>query len=329
MEHPRSVSRRRLALAVALGSALAMAMPSPVCAQTWPSRPIRIIVPFPPGGAGDPLARIIGQRLSEQLGQPFVVENRGGAGGTIAFAEVARAPADGYTLLLAPAPFAITPFVYAKLPYDAKKDFVPVGLIQTTPTVVVVRPSLGVQTLGQFLELARKQPGKISFGTPGDGSLPHLIGEMINQQAGVKLLHVPYKGGGPALNDLLAGAIDSNIVTPLIRGMVKEGKLVAIGTTSLARTPSTKDWPTFSESGLPGFEALAWFGLVARSSTPPEVVSKLSENLQLALKNPETRAQIAQSGDVAEGTQAEFASLLQREYARWERTVKAAGIKPE
>jgi len=329
MQHPHSVSRRRFALAAAVLPALGIAVPSAARAQTWPSKPIRIIVPFPPGGAGDPLARMIGLRLSEQLGQPFVVENRGGGGGTIGFAEVARAPADGYTVLLAPAPFAITPFVYAKLPYDAKKDFVPIGLIQTTPTVVVVRPSLGVQTLGQLLELARKQPGKISFGTPGTGSLPHLIGEMINQQASVKLLHVPYRGGGPALNDLLAGTIDSNIVTPLIRAMVTEGKLVAIGTTSLARTPSTKDWPTLAESGLPGFEALAWFGLVARSGTPPEIVSRLSDSLQLALKNPETRAQIAQSGDLPEGTQQEFAALLQREFQRWEKTVKTAGIQAE
>ena len=179
------------------------------------------------------------------------------------------------------------------------------------------------------MELARKQPGKITYGTPGEGTLPHLIGEMLNLQAGIKLLHVPYKGGGPAQNDLLAGHIDSSILTPMVRDLIKAGKLVVIGTTSLTPTPSTADWPTFAQSGLPGFEALAWFGLMAPAGTPPEIVAKLSQNLQLALKNPETRAQIAQSGDVPEGTQAEFSALLQREYQRWERTVKAAGIKQE
>jgi len=329
MNERSSISRRRLTIASAALGVLGAAVVSPARAQTWPSRPIRIVVPFPPGGAGDPLARTIGQRIGDQLGQPFVVENRGGGGGTIAFAEVAKAPADGYTLLLAPAPFAITQFVYPKLPYDGRKDFVPIGLIQTTPTVMVVRPSLGVSNLAQLLDLARKQPGRITFGTPGDGSLPHVIGEMINQQAGVKLLHVPYKGGGPAMNDLLAGHIDSNIVTPLVRNMVKEGKLVAIGTTALARTPSTMDWPTFAESGLPGFEALAWFGLMAPSATPPQVVARLSEHLQRALKYPETQAFLAQSGDVPEGSQQEFSQLLQREFQRWERTVKAAGIRAE
>jgi len=257
------------------------------------------------------------------------VENKAGAGTTIGTAEVAKSAPDGYTLLLAPAPFAITQFVYAKLPYDGKKDLVPIGLVQTTPTVVVANPALGARTPQEFMELARKQPGKITYGTPGEGTLPHLIGEMLNLQAGIKLLHVPYKGGGPAQSDLLAGHIDSSILTPMVRDLIKAGKLVVIGTTSLTPTPSTADWPTFAQSGLPGFEALAWFGLMAPAGTPPEIVAKLSQNLQMALKNPETRAQIAQSGDVPEGTQAEFAALLQREYQRWERTVKAAGIKQE
>lgn len=329
MDNRLSISRRRLTMAAAAVGALGAPAILPARAQTWPNRPIRIVVPFPPGGAGDPLSRSIGQRLGEQLGQSFVVENRGGGGGTIGFAEVAKAAGDGYTLLLAPAPFAITQYVYSKLPYDGKKDFVPIGLIQTTPTVMVVRPSLGVSNLAQLLDLARKQPGKITFGTPGDGSLPHLIGEMINQQAGVKLLHVPYKGGGPAMNDLLAGHIDSNIVTPLVRNMVKEGKLVVIGTTGLSRTPSTMDWPTFAESGLPGFEALAWFGLMAPAATPPQIVARLSEHLQRALKHPETQAMLAQSGDLPAGSQQEFSQLLNREYQRWERTVKAAGIRAE
>ena len=326
--HPTATLPRRVFAATLLASC-ALGLAASAQTQSWPTKPVRIIVPFPPGGASDPLARIVAQKLGEQLGRSFVVENKAGAGTTIGTAEVAKSAPDGYTLLLAPAPFAITQFVYAKLPYDGKKDLVPIGLVQTTPTVVVANPALGARTPQEFMELARKQPGKITYGTPGEGTLPHLIGEMLNLQAGIKLLHVPYKGGGPAQNDLLAGHIDSSILTPMVRDLIKAGKLVVIGTTSLTPTPSTADWPTFAQSGLPGFESLAWFGLMAPAGTPPEIVAKLSQNLQLALKNPETRAQIAQSGDVPEGTQAEFSALLQREYQRWERTVKAAGIKQE
>jgi tripartite-type tricarboxylate transporter receptor subunit TctC len=320
---------RRASLLVPLLLALAAIAPSSVLAQAWPSKPVRIIVPFPPGGASDPMARIVAQKLSEKLGQPFVVENKAGAGTTIGTAEVAKAPADGYTLLLAPAPFVITQYVYPKLPYDGKKDFTPIGLIQTTPTVIVVNPKLGVRTPAEFLQLVRSKPGKITYGTPGMGTLPHLIGELLNQEAGVKMVHVPYKGGGPALTDLLAGTIDMSIMTPLVRNMVDSGKLVAIGTTSLHRTPSTPEWPTLAETAVPGFEALAWFGLVARSGTPPEILKKLSTALQEALQDPAVRHQIAESGDVPKGSVEEFTQLLNREHVRWERTVRQAGIKPE
>ena len=284
-------------------------------AQTWPSKPVRVVVPFPPGGASDALARTVAQKMSEQLGQPFVIDNKPGA---------------GYTILLAAAPYVITQYVYPKLSYDVRKDFVPLGLLQTTPTLLVVNPALGVSTLTDFLKLAKSKPGQISYATPGGGSLPHLIGELFKQQAGIDLLHVPYKGGGPALADLLAGHVNSSFLSPIeVNAQVKSGKLIAIGASSLKRTPALATLPTLAEAGVADFEALAWFGFVARQGTPPEVLSKLSEHLQRALKSPDIHDKIAQSGDVPAGTVQEFAELLGREHVRWERTVKAANIKPE
>lgn len=299
-------------------------------AQTWPSKPVRVIVPFPPGGASDALARTVAQKMSEQLGQPFLVDNKPGAASTIGIAEAAKTPADGYTILMAAAPYVITQYVYPKLSYDVRKDFVPLGLLQTTPTLLVVNPALGVNTMADFLKLSKSKPGQISYATPGGGSLPHLIGELFKQQAGVDMMHVPYKGGGPALADLLAGHVNSSFLSPIeVNAHTKSGKLIALGASSLKRTPALAALPTFAEAGVTDFEALAWFGFVGRQGTPPEVLAKLSEHLQRALKSPEIRDKIAQSGDVPAGTVQEFAELLGREHGRWERTVKVANIKPE
>ena len=301
-----------------------------VSAQTWPSKPVRVIVPFPPGGASDALARTVAQKMSEQLGQPFLIDNKPGAASTIGIAEAAKTPADGYTILLAAAPAVITQYVYPKLSYDVRKDFVPLGLLQTTPTLLVVNPALGVTTMADFLKLAKSKPGQVSYATPGGGSLPHLIGELFKQQAGIDMMHVPYKGGGPALADLLAGHVNSSFLSPIeVNAHTKSGKLIALGASSLKRTPALAALPTFAEAGVTDFEALAWFGFVGRQGTPPEVLAKLSEHLQRALKSPEIRDKIAQSGDVPAGTVQEFADLLGREHGRWERTVKVANIKPE
>jgi tripartite-type tricarboxylate transporter receptor subunit TctC len=301
-----------------------------VSAQTWPSKPVRVIVPFPPGGASDALARTVAQKMSEQLGQPFLIDNKPGAASTIGIAEAAKTPADGYTILLAAAPYVITQYVYPKLSYDVRKDFVPLGLLQTTPTLLVVNPALGVTTMADFLKLAKSKPGQVSYATPGGGSLPHLIGELFKQQAGIDMMHVPYKGGGPALADLLAGHVNSSFLSPIeVNAHTKSGKLIALGASSLKRTPALAALPTFAEAGVTDFEALAWFGFVGRQGTPPEVLAKLSDHLQRALKSPEIRDKIAQSGDVPAGTVQEFADLLGREHGRWERTVKVANIKPE
>lgn len=299
-------------------------------AQFWPAKTVRVIVPFPPGGASDALARMVAQKMGEQLGQSFVVENKPGAASTIGIAEAAKAPADGYTLLLAAAPFVITHYVYPKLPYEVRRDFVPIGLLQTTPTLLVVHPGLGVSSVADFLKLAKSKPGQISYATPGSGSLPHLIGELLKLQAGVDLLHVPYKGGGPALADLLAGHASSAFLSPIeVNAHIKSGKLLALASSSVKRTPGLASLPTLAESGVPDFESLAWFGFVGRAGTPADVLAKLSEHLQRALSSADVRSKIAQSGDVPAGTVQEFADLLSREHLRWERTVRSANIKPE
>ena len=322
-----SLTRRSLS---GLWLVLLLLSSSLVMAQSWPSRPVRVIVPFPPGGASDALARTVAQKMGEQLGQTFVVENKPGAASTIGIAEAAKAPADGYTLLLAAAPFVITQYVYPKLAYDGRKDFVPLGLLQTTPTLLVVHPSLGAGSVSEFLNMARARPGQISYATPGSGSLPHLIGELLKLQTGVDLLHVPYKGGGPALADLLAGHANSAFLSPIeVNAHVKSGKLVALAATSMKRTPGLPAIPTLSESGISDFESLAWFGFMTRAGTPPDVLAKLSEHLQRALKSAEVHQKIAQSGDVPAGTVQEFAELLSREHSRWEKTVRNANIKPE
>ena len=329
MNIPSSSVRRGLVLRAACGGMLAALLTFGAQAQTWPTKPVRVIVPFPPGGASDTLARTVAQKLGEQTGQTFVIENKPGAASTIGIAEAAKAPADGYSILLAAAPFVITQYVYPKLSYDVQKDFVPLGLLQTTPLVLVTHPSLGLKTPADFLRAARASAGKMNYATPGAGSLPHLVGELFKQQAGVDLLHVPYKGGGPAVADLLAGHVNSAFFSPIeIQAHVKAGKMVAIASTGLKRTSGLGDLPTLAESGVPNFESLAWFGFVTRAGTPPDVLARMSEQLVKALNSADIRDKIAQTGDVPAGTPAEFAELLKGEHVRWERTVKAANITP-
>ncbi len=324
-----SLARRTMLVRTMCIGALAGLAVMGAQAQAWPTKTVRVIVPFPPGGASDSLARTVAQKLAEQTGQAFVIENKPGAASTIGIAEAAKTPADGYSILLAAAPFVITQYVYPKLSYDVQKDFVPLGLLQTTPLVLVTHPSLGLKTTAEFLRTAKASPGKISYATPGAGSLPHLVGELFKQQAGVDLLHVPYKGGGPAVADLLAGHVNSSFLSPIeIQAHVKAGKMVAVASTGLKRTSGLGELPTLAESGVPNFESLAWFGFVARAGTPPDVLVRMSEQFVKALNSPDIRDKIAQTGDVPAGTQAEFADLLKSEHLRWERTVKAANITP-
>ena len=295
----------------------------------WPNRPVRIVVPFGPAGTADILGRILGQQLSKQTGQSFFVENKPGAGTTIGATEVARAPADGYSMMVVTPTFAIAQYVYPNLAYDGPKDFVPVALLMTTPLVLVVNPATGFKTVADFIAGAKARPGQVSFSSAGSGSTPHLAFELLRMQAGIELLHVPFKGGGEAVQALLAGTTNSYFSAPIECGPhIKAGKLVALGASSLKRTAGLADIPTIAESGLPGFEVTHYTSVLVKAGTPPDIVAKLSEHIVRAIQVPDVKERIAQNGDVPLGTLAEATDLYGKEYERWSRAVKAANIKP-
>jgi tripartite-type tricarboxylate transporter receptor subunit TctC len=327
--HSPSSKRRRLVQAGAALAALGLpAIARSQGATAWPSRPVRIVVPFGAGGTADIMARIIGDQLSKQLGQPFVIENKGGASTTIGAAEVARSPADGYTLFVVTPTFAVAQSVYPNLPYGPK-DFTPVALFITTPLLLVVNPSLGFKSVGDYIKAAKASPGKITFASSGAGSTPHLAFELLMESAGIDLLHVPYKGGGEAVASVLSGTTDSYFSVPIEAGPhIKAGKMLALGGSGLKRTPSFPDVPTIAESGLPGFDMLHYTSMLVRSGTPPDILARLSENVVKAIQAPAVREKLAQNGDVALGTLAEASELYAKEYQRWPSVVQKAGIKP-
>lgn len=303
----------------------------PALAQTWPAKPVHFIVPFAPGGQSDIVARTIAEKLAARLGQPVVVENKAGAATTIGADFVAKSPPDGYTILLAPAPFVITQYAYPKLPYDSRKDFTPVTLLVTNPMVVVVNASVPAKNFGEFVALMKAQPGKLNYGSPGNGSLPHVATELFIQRAGLSAVHIPYKGGGPAVIDLVGGQISYMFASPLeVMQHVKSGKLRVLAATSSGRLSYWPEVPTVMESGYPDYEALAWFGVVAPAATPREIVARLATEINAILKTPEVRDRLAAQGaEVASATPEEFGRFLDREHARWSLAVKAANIKIE
>jgi tripartite-type tricarboxylate transporter receptor subunit TctC len=330
-----SPQRREMVKAgAALAGSAALGLPGIVAgqaasAQSWPNRPVRIVVPYGPAGTADILGRILGQQLSKQLGAPFVVENRGGASTTIGAAEVAKSPADGYTIMVVTPTFAIATSVYPNLPFDGPKDFVPVALLMTTPLLLVVNPATGIKTVAEYIQVAKAKPGRISFASSGSGSTPHLAFELLKGQGGIELLHIPYKGGGEAVQSVLAGTTDSYFSAPIESGEhIKAGKLVALGASALKRTPGLANIPTLAESGLPGFEITHYTAVLVKAGTPQDIINKLSENIVRAIQTPEVRERIAQNGDVPLGTLAEATALFADEYTRWAKAVKAADIKP-
>ena len=327
-----SLPRRRLAHAVALLAFVGATsmFPAAASAQAWPTRPVRVVVPFSTGGTSDTVARIVAQQLTKQLGQGFVVDNKPGAGATIGTAEVARAPADGYTVLVHTITFTITQHVYTKLPYDGQKDFVPVGLLMTTPLILVVNPALNLRTPGDFIQAAKDKPGQVSYSSSGAGSAPHLAFELLKQTSGIDLLHVPYKGGGEAITAVMGGNTNSYFAAPIeVTELIRAGKLTALGTTAPKRTPALAHLPTIAEAGVPGFELIHYTALLVKSGTPPDIVAKLSENIVRALQSPEVNEKIAQNGDVPAGTMAEAADLFSRSYPQMGKVVKAANIKAD
>lgn len=297
--------------------------------STYPTKPIRLVVPFAPGGASDVLARTVGAKLAERFGQPVVVENKPGAATTVGAAEVAKAPADGYTLLLAPAPFVITQFMYPKLPYDAPKDFTGVALLASSPLVITVHPSVSATTVAELVALSKTKPGSITYGSPGNGSVPHLATELLRSRTGADLTHVPYKGGAPAVADLVAGHITMMMASPIeVSAHVAAGKLRYVAASSRARSPSVPNVPTVEESGVVDFEVIAWFGIVAPSATPPAIIAQLSREIGRILDSAEVKDKLAaQGGEITYRNSSDFNRFLASEREKWGHVVKVSGAK--
>ena len=302
-------------------------------AQAYPSKPIRLVVPYPPGGPLDMMARAVGQKLAEAWSQPVVVDNRAGAGGNIGADLVAKSPADGYTLLMgAVATHAINPTLYGKVPYDPVKDFAPVALVAQVPNILVVNPSVPVKSVKELIELARARPGYLNFGSGSTGSTGHLAGELFNTMAGVKMVHIPYKGGSPAMADLLAGQVQlmfDNLANALPN--VKAGKLRALAVTTLARSPAVPDLPTIAESGLPGFDLSTWFGVMVPAGTSPDIVAKLNAEIVRALNAKDMRERLEKMGaePPVNNTPEHFAAFIRAEAAKYAKVVKDSGAKVE
>ncbi|MFO1311844.1 MAG: tripartite tricarboxylate transporter substrate binding protein [Burkholderiales bacterium] len=300
-----------------------------VLAQAWPDRPVKMIVPFAPGGATDIIARTVAQKLSERLGQPVVVENKPGAGTTVGNAEVAKAKPDGYTLLFAPTPFVISQVVYPTLPYDPRKDFAPVSLLATSPFILVVNAGVPSRTVAELVSAAKAKPGAMTFCSAGNGTVPHLAGELFKMRAGVDIVHVPYKGGGPAITDLVSGQVNMMFATPIeVAQHVQSGRLRVLGATSLARLAAYPDVPTLAESGYPGFEVASFFGVLAPAGTPPAIVGRLATDLAWVMEQPEVREKFAaQSAEANVKDPVAFAKFLDGEREKWADIVKRSGAK--
>ncbi len=313
------MQRRTLAAAAAAFALSTLAAALPAHAQDIPKKPITIVVGFAAGGAADHAARVVAKRLSENLGVPVNIDNKAGAGGNIAHAEVARGPADGSVILLGSVgPLAIAPHM-TKLPYDPQKDLAPLTMGMNFPNVLVVPPGLGVKTFAEFLKLAKAQPGKLNYGSTGAGSASHLAGELFNAMAGVDIVHIPFKGGAPAMNELLAGRLSLYFATMSTAGPhIASGKLVPLATTGLARAPFLPDLPTVSEAGLTGFTATNWYAFVASAKVPAPVLERWNAELVKALRSPEVAEELTRSGLLpAPGTRDELARTIAAESRTW------------
>jgi tripartite-type tricarboxylate transporter receptor subunit TctC len=318
---------RLLVVATALGLVTAGAN-----AQTYPSKSIRMVVPFPPGGTTDILARTIGQKMAEDWGQPVVIDNRPGAGGNIGSDLVAKAPPDGYTLLMGTiSTHAINPSLYKKLPFDPARDFAPISRVGTLPNILIVHPSVPVKSVKELIELAKSKPGDLNFASSGVGTSLHLSGELFNSMAGVKLVHIPYKGSSPALADLLGGQVKimfDNLPSALPH--VKAGKLKPLAVTSTKRVAVLPEVPTVSESGLPGFEVTSWFAVYAPAKTPKDIVTKLNGEIVKILRSADVKDKLAQLGvDAAPTTPEELAAFAKAETEKWGKVVKATGASAD
>jgi tripartite-type tricarboxylate transporter receptor subunit TctC len=321
---------RRHVLCLAAGAAALPVAQRIARAQAYPSGQVRVIAPFAPGGISDILARLIGQWLSERLGQPFIVENRPGAAGNIGTEAVVRAPADGYTLLVVGGWSAINATLYAKLSFNFIRDITPVASISRGPNVMVVHPSFPAKTVPEFIAYAKANPGRISMASVGNGSPPHICGELFKMMAGVDMVHVPYRGGGPALTDLLGGQVQVYFATTASSvEYIRAGRLRALAVTTATRSDALPDTPTMSEF-IPGYEASGFYGLAAPKNTPAEIVDKLNNEINAGLADPKIKARLADLGDTPlVGSPTDFGKLIAEETEKWAKVIEATGIKSE
>lgn len=299
-------------------------------AEAWPTKPVKIIVPFNAGGATDTVARVIGEKLATRLGQPVLIDNRGGAAGILGTDAVAKAAPDGYTLLMGTiGTHSINQFLYKKLAYDPARDFVPLGLVAKVPNVLVVHPSQPYKTVKELIAYAKTHPGKVTYASAGNGTSIHLAGALFEQMAQVDMVHVPYKGSAPAIADLLAGQTSCSFDNlPSAMPHIKSGALRAIAVTGSARFPGLPQLPTIAESGLPGYDATSWFGLWAPAALPAELASRLNGEINQILAQPEVRQQMLEQGaEAAPGTPQQFASFIQAEAAKWSKVVQTANVQ--
>ena len=311
---------------------VAASVVSPAIAETWPTRPIRFIVPFAPGGGGDVVGRIIGQRMSEQLGKPLVIDNRAGGGGTLGCELAAKAAPDGYTLLLGNVgPIAVGPALYPKLAYDPVRDFAPVTMIASFPNLLVANPGLPFKTVPELVAYAKSRPGTLNFASAGAGTSTHLAGELFKSVAGIDVVHVPYKGGAAAMTDIIAGQVAYYFGTmPSSMPLAKAGKLRALAVTSLTRSPAAPEVPTIAESGYPKFETAAWYGLMFPTGTPREIVARTNAATMSVLALPDIRERLVHEGSEPMGsTPAQFSAYIKAEIAKWSGVVKAANLKAD
>jgi tripartite-type tricarboxylate transporter receptor subunit TctC len=324
----RSAWRRPSRTAFLFAAVLA-AFPSFAVAQAWPAKPIRLVVPFPAGGGTDAFARPLAAQLSQQLGQQFVIDNRGGAGGPIGADNAAKSPPDGYTFLVGAVHHTIAVSVYAKLPYDLDRDLAPVTMVALVPNVVVVHPSVQAKTLREFVEYAKANPNKLNYASAGNGTSHHLAGELFKIATGTRINHVPYKGAGPAMQDLIGGQVDV-----MFDGLgssaaqIRGGRIRPLALAAAARTPAFPDVPTAAEAGVPGYEVATWYALFAPAGTPPDIVRRLQQEVAKAMSAPVIRETWAQQGAEAGGNATpEFAAFVRREVAKWADVVKASGVR--
>lgn len=323
------MQRRHLLQAAAAGAAT---LAVPAFAQAWPARPIKLVIPFPPGSSPDIIGRLVAEPLAQALGQPVVVDNRPGAGGNLGTGVVAKAEPDGYTFLFTiQGPLVTAPLLSKSLSYDPVKELAPVSLVATSPNVLVVDPKLGAGTLADFVRIAKEKKGELNYGSVGNGSAAHLAMELFKTRAGVDLVHVPYQGFPQVVNAILAGQVQAGFMVPgIAMGQVRAGKLKALGVTTLGRSATLPDMPTLAELGFAGFEAISWQAVLAPARTPQSIVERVSREIVRIVKSDEVRTKMLGQYFSAAGTAPEgLATLMKTEREKWGRVIQAAGVKPE